>query len=73
LDQLELKKSTALARIISAAENFPDVAAKNFGGYQKNKSTIPVLGITELVAQENHLLWMNWYVVFYDFPEKPSD
>jgi hypothetical protein len=36
LDQLELKNPTALARIISAAENFPDVAA-NFGGYPKKE------------------------------------
>jgi hypothetical protein len=34
---------------------------QNFGGYPKRikNSTIPVLELQELVAQENHLLWMN--------------
>lgn len=47
-DLLEDKNPTAIARIISAAENFPEIAKDTLTKvYEKNKtSTTPVLGIT---------------------------
>jgi methylmalonyl-CoA mutase len=40
---IRVENPTALARIISAAENFPDVAAKTLEAIQRIKnSTIPV-------------------------------
>jgi methylmalonyl-CoA mutase len=75
LDQLELKNPTALARIISAAENFPDVAAKlwrlskkrikaansSIGNYG-NWWLRKIISVDELVRR-----------FLIDFPEKPSD
>ncbi|PIX08973.1 MAG: methylmalonyl-CoA mutase, partial [Flavobacteriaceae bacterium CG_4_8_14_3_um_filter_34_10] len=48
INLLEEKKSTAIARIISSAENFPEVAKETLAAiYKKNKtSKTPVLGIT---------------------------
>src|SRR5690606_15107844 len=48
LNDLEEKKPTAIARIISAAENFPEIARETLDKIQqKNKeSKTPVLGIT---------------------------
>jgi methylmalonyl-CoA mutase len=44
---IRVEKSNGSHEIISAAENFPDVAAKTLEAIKKNKnSTIPVLGIT---------------------------
>jgi hypothetical protein len=45
-----------LARIISAAENFPDVAAKTLRLSKKRiKQNTQYWELRELVAQENHL------------------
>lgn len=48
IDRLSAKNHSAIARVISAAENFPDVAKKTLETiHQKNKtSKTPVLGIT---------------------------
>ena len=48
INHLEGKNPKAIARIISSAENFPDVAAKTLEAiHKKNENnTIPVLGIT---------------------------
>ncbi len=48
LNDLSNKKSGSIARVISAAENFPEVAKKTLAAiHHKNKnSTTPVLGIT---------------------------
>ncbi len=48
INHLEEKKATAIARIISSAENFPEVAKETLAAiYKKNKtSKTPVLGIT---------------------------
>jgi methylmalonyl-CoA mutase len=48
LDQIEQKNPTAIARLISAAENFPEIAKPAFDQIHKwnETNTIPVLGIT---------------------------
>jgi len=48
LDHLEEKDATAIARVISSAENFPDVARETLDVIQKKNeySKTPVLGIT---------------------------
>ncbi len=48
LDHLESKDSTAIARIISSAENFPDIARPTMDKIRKlnENSEVPVLGIT---------------------------
>ena len=48
INHLEEKNPTAIARVISAAENFPEIAKETLDKiHDKNKtSTIPVLGIT---------------------------
>lgn len=45
---IETKNPTVIARLISAAENFPDIARPSFETIRKNNETskIPVLGIT---------------------------
>jgi methylmalonyl-CoA mutase len=57
LDQLELKKSNALARIISAAEIFRMLRQTLEAIQKKNKTAqFQYWELRELVAQENHLL-----------------
>jgi isobutyryl-CoA mutase len=48
LSHIEDKNPTAIARLISAAENFPEIAKPTFDIIHKNNETskIPVLGIT---------------------------
>jgi methylmalonyl-CoA mutase len=48
LNHIEDKNPTAIARLISAAENFPEIAKPVFDTIHKNNETskIPVLGIT---------------------------
>ncbi|MCD0473358.1 methylmalonyl-CoA mutase family protein [Flavobacterium sp. EDS] len=48
IDHIEDKNPTAIARLISAAENFPEIAKPVFDKIHKNNATskIPVLGIT---------------------------
>ena len=48
LDHLEAKDPTAIARIISSAENFPDIARPTMDKIRKKNenSEVPVLGIT---------------------------
>ena len=73
LEHLESKNPTALARIISAAENFPDVAAKPLEAIQKinENSTTPVLGITGTGgAGKSSLVDELVRRFLIDFPEK---
>ncbi len=73
LDQLESKNPTALARIISAAENFPDVAAKTLEAIQKKNENCktPVLGITGTGgAGKSSLVDELVRRFLIDFPEK---
>ncbi|MGZ9675298.1 methylmalonyl-CoA mutase family protein [Flavobacterium sp. GNP001] len=73
LEQLESKNPTALARIISAAENFPEVAAKTLEVIQEKNanSTTPVLGITGTGgAGKSSLVDELVRRFLIDFPEK---
>lgn len=73
LEQLESKNPTALARIISAAENFPEVAAKTLEAIQEKNanSTTPVLGITGTGgAGKSSLVDELVRRFLIDFPEK---
>ena len=73
LEQLESKNPTAIARIISAAENFPEVAAKTLEAIQEknSNSTTPVLGITGTGgAGKSSLVDELVRRFLIDFPEK---
>ncbi len=66
LNHLKERKSTAIARLISAAENFPEKIRLILDEVHKIASKVktPVLELLELVVQENLLWWMNWFVDF---------